>query len=147
MTLSNAQMDEFMERHFGFELADDVDGVLATLAPDAEHEIVGSPGGPTVGHDQTRPTYEQLFADLAGERVENLHRFYGENCLTDESLWIGRAVGNPLGFPGGGRRLQFRILHVMAFDDDGRITRENVWLDYPAIMAQLGDHSATSDHG
>jgi hypothetical protein len=27
----------------------------------------------------------------------------------------------------------------MQFDDTGLITRENVWLDYPAITAQLTD--------
>ncbi len=27
----------------------------------------------------------------------------------------------------------------MEFDDDGLITRENVWLDHPAITAQLAD--------
>ncbi|MCD9625690.1 nuclear transport factor 2 family protein [Rhabdothermincola salaria] len=139
MTLTPAQMDELMQGHFAFEMDDDVDGVLATLAPEAEHDIVGAPGGATIGPDATRPTYEQLFGDLAGERVETRHRYYGVNSLTDESLWIGRAVGNPFGLPGHGRPLQFRILHVMAFDDDGRITRENVWLDHAAIVAQLSD--------
>jgi len=139
MALTPDQMDVLMDRHFAFEMADDVDGVLATLAADAEHDIVGAPGGPTVGAAETRPTYEQVFADLDGERVETLHRYYGENCVTDESLWIGRAVGNPLGFVGRNRPLRFRILHVMQFDDAGLITRENVWLDYPAISAQLTD--------
>ena len=137
MPLTPAEMDALMDRHFAFEMADDVDGVLATLAPDAQHDIVGAPDGPTIGHTQTRPTYEQVFADLAGERVETLHRYYGQNCLTDESLWIGRAVGAPLGIPGHNRPLRFRILHVMEFDDHGLITRENVWLDHSAITAQL----------
>ena len=90
-----------------------------------------------MGHEATRPTYERLFADLAGERVETLHRAYGHNTLTDESFWIGRATGRPLGFEGGDRPLRFRILHVMSFDDAGLIVRENVWLDYPSITEQL----------
>ena len=145
MSLTPAEMDEFMDRHFAAEMNDDVDGVLATLSPDAVHDIVGAPDGPTVGHLRTRPTYEQVFADLAGERVETLHRYYGTNCLTDESLWIGRAVGDPLGLPGANRPLRFRILHVMEFDDTGKITRENVWLDHPSITAQLTDQSAGTD--
>lgn len=145
MPLTTEEMDVLMDRHFAFEMADDVDGVLTTLAPGARHDIVGAPEGPTVGIEATRPTYEQVFADLAGERVETLHRYYGENCLTDESLWIGRAVGSPLGFAGRNRSLRFRILHVMQFDDDGLITRENVWLDYPAITAQLADHPSNDD--
>ena len=54
-----------------------------------------------------------------------------------QSFWEGIAVGNPLGIPGGGKPLKFRILHVFEFDTAGQITRENVWLDYPAMMQQL----------
>jgi len=139
MPLTPAQMDELMDRHFAFEMADDVDGVLATLAHDAEHDIVGAANGPTIGLTKTRPTYEQVFTDLAGDRVETLHRYYGNNTLTDESLWIGRAVGHPLGIPGRNRSLKFRILHVIEFDETGLITRENVWFDHPGIAAQLAD--------
>lgn len=146
MPLTPAEMDELMDRHFAFEMADDVDGVLATLATDAQHDIVGAPDGPTIGHSQTRPTYEQVFADLAGERVETLHRYYGQNALTDESLWIGTAVGSPLGIPGGNRPLRFRILHVMEFNEAGLITRENVWLDHNAITTQLDDNQPQTDN-
>jgi hypothetical protein len=138
-------MDVLMDRHFVFEMGDDVDGVLGTLAEGACHDIVGAPDGPTIGHRHTRRTYEQLFADLAGERVETLHRSYGHNTLTDESLWIGRATGRPLGYEGRNRPLRFRILHVMTFDDDGLILRENVWLDYPNITAQLASAPADTE--
>jgi hypothetical protein len=144
MALTPAEMDALMDRHFAFEMNDDVDGVLSTLAERACHDIVGAPDGPTIGPTATRPSYEQLFQDLAGERVETLHRSYGHNTLTDESLWIGRARGRPLGFDGGNRPLRFRILHVMTFDDDGLIQRENVWLDYPHITAQLAADAAAN---
>jgi hypothetical protein len=139
-------MDGLMDRHFAYEMEGDVDGVLATLARDAVHDIVGAPDGPTVGRALTRPSYEQVFADLAGDRVETLHRYYGDNCLTDESLWIGSAVGNPLGIPGNSRPLRFRILHVMDFDDSGLIIRENVWFDQNAIVSQLADGQVTNTY-
>ena len=41
------------------------------------------------------------------------------------------------GFEGRGRPLEFRLLHVLEFADDGRIARENVWLDTAAIAQQL----------
>ncbi|MCX2928820.1 hypothetical protein ORI20_00940 [Mycobacterium sp. CVI_P3] len=44
-------MDEKLDEHFRFEMSDDVDGVLATLAGDVEHDIVGTPGGPTSGRE------------------------------------------------------------------------------------------------
>ena len=50
----------------------------------------------------------------------------------------GIAVGRPFGFEGCGRPLEFRLLHVLEFADDGRISREQVWLDSAAIARQLG---------
>ena len=49
MRLTPEQMDRKIDEHFAFEAADDVEGVLATLAPDAKHDIVGWPTGPTSG--------------------------------------------------------------------------------------------------
>lgn len=137
MTLSHAQMDRFLDQHFAFEAADDVEGVVATLAPEVVHDIVGWPGGPTVGRDNARPFYEQLFADLADGRVTSLKRLYGEQFLVDESIWSGRAAGRPFGMEGGNRPLEFRLLHVIEFSQSGQIERENVWIDFAAIARQL----------
>ncbi|CAN7510952.1 ester cyclase [Phenylobacterium sp. LjRoot219] len=137
MPLSPTEMDARMDAHFGFEARDDVGGVLATLAADVEHDIVGWPTGPTHGRDGARPFYEQLFADLADGKVERLRRLYGDNFMVDDSLWSGRAPGTPFGLAGGGRPLSFRLLHVVEFADDGAIRRENVWVDLAAIQQQL----------
>jgi hypothetical protein len=137
MPLTRAQMDAKMDEHFGFEQADDVAGVLATLSPEVEHDVVGWPTGPTHGPDATRPFYEALFADLADGKVETLRRLYGEDFLVDESLWRGKAPGRPFGLEGRGRPLEFRLLHVIEFAPDGRMKRENVWLDLAAVIQQL----------
>src|SRR5690348_17155725 len=129
MALSRTEMDRRLDEHFGFEASDDVDGVLATLAADVEHDIVGSPTGPTHGRDHARGFYEHLFADLADGQVRTLRRLYGEDFLVDESLWRGRAAGRPFGLEGRDRPLEFRLLHVMEFAGNGEIKRENVWLD------------------
>ena len=55
MALTRTQMDQKIDEHFGFEARDDIEGVLATLSPDVEHDIVGSPSGPTHGHDGGAP--------------------------------------------------------------------------------------------
>ena len=39
--ITRAEMDEKMDEHFAFEAKDDVEGVLATLADECEHDIVG----------------------------------------------------------------------------------------------------------
>lgn len=135
--LTPAQMDARMDEHFAFEAADNVAGVLATLAEDVEHDIVGWPTGPTHGRAGARPFYETLFADLSDGRVETLRRLYGEGFMVDESMWRGRAPGRPFGLDGRGRPLEFRLLHVVEFADSGAIRRENVWLDLAAILQQL----------
>ena len=132
------EMDSKLDEHFGFEATDDVEGVLATLAPDATHDIVGYPTGPTRGRDAARGFYEQMFADLAESGVTSVRRLYGERFMVDESLWSGRAPGRPFGLEGRNRPLEFRLLHVLEFTDDGRhIQREQVWVDMAAIVRQL----------
>jgi hypothetical protein len=137
MALTRAQMDDKLDEHFGFEARDDVEGVLATLAADAEHDIVGSPTGATRGRENARGFYQGLFADLADGKVSSLRRLYGDGFLVDESLWRGRAPGKPFGLEGRDRPLEFRLLHVIEFTPAGQIRREQVWLDLAAIIQQL----------
>lgn len=137
MALTRQQMDSKIDEHFGYEARDDVEGVLATLAPDVEHDIVGWPTDPARSRDGARGFYETLFADLADGKVECRKRLYGENFLVDESMWRGTAPGRPFGLEGRGRKLEFRLLHVIEFRDNCDIGRENVWIDLASIMQQL----------
>lgn len=137
MGLTPAEMDQRMDEHFGFEATDDVEGVVATLTPDAEHDIVGWPTGPTKGRDNARPFYETLFADMEDSKVTCKKRLYGDNFLVDESFMEATAVGRPYGLEGRGRPVKFRILHVVEYTDSGLMQRENVWVDMAAILQQL----------
>lgn len=137
MDLSRDEMDRKIDEHFGFEARDDIDGVVSTLAPDAVHDIVGWPGGPTLGRENARPFYETLFRDLAEGKVTCTRRLYGENFVVDDSVWEGAAPGRPFGIEGRGRPLTFRLLHVVEFTADGQIQRENVWVDLAAMIQQL----------
>lgn len=137
MALTRAEMDKKMDEHFDFEARDDVEGVLGTLSHDAEHDIVGLPSGPTHGREGARAFYVGLFEDLSDSTVETVRRLYGEDFLADESRWRGRAPGSPFGLEGRNRPLEFRLLHVMQFAENGDIARENVWIDFAAIVEQL----------
>lgn len=137
MAMTPREMDVRIDEHFGFEAKDDVEGVLATLAADVEHDIVGWPTGPTRGRDAARPFYEALFADLSDGKVECIRRLYGDDFLVDESMWRGKAPGRPFGLEGRGRPLEFRLLHVVEFAADGAMKRENVWIDMGAVLQQL----------
>jgi hypothetical protein len=130
-------MDRKIDEHFDFEARDDVRGVLATLAQDATHDIVGWPTGPTHGRENARPFYETLFADLAESKVTCIRRLYGEGFLVDESRWEGTAPGRPFGLEGRGRPLRFRLLHVVEFTAGGDIQKEQVWVDLASILQQL----------
>lgn len=137
MALTAQQMDRKMDEHFAFESADDVDGVLATLTDDVEHDIVGWPPGPSRGRDRARNFYETLFVDLSDGRVRCVRRLHGRDFMVDESIWKGLAPGRPFGLEGRNRPLEFRLLHVIEFADSGDIKRENVWIDLASIMQQL----------
>jgi ketosteroid isomerase-like protein len=135
--MTREEMDRKIDEHFDFEARDDVAGVLATLAPDAVHDVVGWPGGPSHGRDAARKFYETLFADLAESHVKSVRRLYGDRFMVDESVWKGTAPGRPFGIEGKNRPLEFRLLHVIEFSPQGQIQRENVWIDLAAIIRQL----------
>jgi uncharacterized protein len=137
MLLTAREMDAKLEEHFGYEHRDDVAGVLATLAPDATHDVVGWPSGPSRGREAARGFYEALFTDLSDGKVTPIRRLHGDRFVVDESLWSGRAPGRPFGLEGSGRPLEFRLLHVVEFTDAGKIQREQVWVDLAAIQRAL----------
>lgn len=137
MALTPQQMDRKMDEHFAFEGQDDVEGVLATLTEDVEHDIVGWPFGPSHGREGARRFYEATFHDLSESKVRCVKRLYGHNFMVDESIWTGKAPGRPFGLEGRNRPLEFRLLHVVEFADNGNIKRENVWLDLASIIQQL----------
>lgn len=137
MAMTREEMDRKMDEHFGYEMRDDVQGVLSTLADDVDHDIVGWPAGPTRGRDEAKGFYDALFADLSDGKVTCIRRLYGENFLVDDSVWRGAAPGRPFGLEGKGRPLEFRLLHVIEFDDNGAIKRENAWIDLAAVLQQL----------
>jgi SnoaL-like polyketide cyclase len=80
--------------------------------------------------------YEFLTSNIRTEEMGPTRRYYGDDFCVMEHEWTGTVPGEFLGMPGHGRRISFRLLHVWEFRD-GRISRENVWLDGSAIVAQL----------
>ena len=138
MSLTPREMDRMIDEHFKYEANDDVEGVLSTLTDNGLcHDIVGWPAGPSNDKVGARALYEKMYADLDEGRVETVKRLYGDGFVVDESIWEGKAVGQPFGLEGGGRPLKFRILHLFEFSEDGRIKTENVWMDMAAIFQQL----------
>lgn len=138
MGMSREQMDRAVNEHFGYEAADDLDGVMASLADDVEHEIVPSPVGAQTDKAGIRAYYATLFKALKGDGVTPIKRYYGEDFLIDETLWNGEIFdGGPFLCDGRSGKASFRLLHIFEFRD-GKISREQAWCDLAAIQRQLG---------
>ena len=137
MALTPAQMDAKLDEHFRFEAADDVEGVLASLADEVRHEVVPSPFGKQTDKRGIREFYRMLFADLKGEGVTPVRRLYGEDFVVDEAIWNGRVEnGRPFHMDGMSGRVSFRLLHIFELKD-GKIASEQVWCDLAALQRQL----------
>lgn len=137
-TMTREEVDRLIDTHFMYEATDDVQGVLSSLTPDAEHHVVPSPYGVVHDQAQIRDFYENMFGDIRGENVTPVRRLYGEGFVVDEAIWNGQIEnGRLFGCPGRKGPVSFRLLHVFEFAGD-RISRENVWCDLSAIQQQLG---------
>jgi steroid delta-isomerase-like uncharacterized protein len=135
-SLSTQQIDALLEEHFRQEAAGDVEGTLETFTDDVIHDVVGDPAGELHGPAAVGARYDDLFRNVRGESFDVKFRLYGENFVVDDKLWTASVVGDFLGIPGNGRRITIRVLHVFEFRG-GRISRENVWIDGAAAIAQL----------
>lgn len=139
--MTNAEMDALIDRHIAAEMAGDPAGCVAMYTDDVEHDVVGMPHGPLHGTEAAQGFYEFLTANVRTEKMVPTRSYYGDDFCVKEHDWNGTVPGEFLGIPGHGRRISFRLLHVWEFHD-GRISRENVWLDGAAITAQLAPAEA-----
>jgi steroid delta-isomerase-like uncharacterized protein len=130
------EMITLVEQHLKAEGAGDVEGAVAVYTEDVVHDAVGMPGSPRTGKNAAREFYQYLTDNIRTEGEEPLNRFFDGDAMILEQTMTGAVIGEMLGIPGNGRRVTFRILHVFAFRD-GLISREQVWIDSGAIVAQL----------
>ena len=135
-SLTIAQMDDLVDRHFRAEETGDLHAIAAGFTLDAEHDVAGRPGGVLHGGEQIAAFYEGLLAQLQIERFATVRRWYGNDHAVDESVLHGRAIGRPFGLAGNGKHVQIRLLHVFDFAE-GLISRESAWIDLPALQQQL----------
>lgn len=129
-------MDRLIEQHLTAEMAGNTAGCVAMYTDDVEHDVVGSPLGPVHGIAAAQGFYEFLTTNICTEQMTVTGAHYGEDFCVIEHDWTGTVPGQFLGIAGTGRRISFRMLHVWEFRE-GRISRENVWLDGASITEQL----------
>lgn len=134
--MTPADMNYLIEQHLAAEIAGDTDGAVAMYTDDVIHDDVGAPYGPLHGPDAAKGFYEFLSANFKTEQMDVNRAWYGDDFCVVEHQCTGAVRGELLGIPGNGKRIVFRMLHVWEFKR-GRISRENLWLDGDAIVAQL----------
>jgi steroid delta-isomerase-like uncharacterized protein len=134
--MSPSEMDQLIDRHLAAERAGDTAGSVAVYVDDVEHDVVGNPSGAMRGKAAAQGFYEYLVKNFQTEAMDVTRRYYGEDFCVMEHQTTGTVPGEFFGMPGNGRQVTFRMLHVWEFRD-GLISRENVWFDGAAIMAQL----------
>jgi len=133
---SREVMDRLIDQHLAAELAADATAAVAVYTDDVEHDVVGWPTGPVSGPAAAKNFYDQLIATFVNEEMAPTRTVYGEDHCVVEHRTRGRFPHGFLGAPASDRQVEFRMLHVFEFRGDA-ISRENVWLDAGAIVAQL----------
>jgi ketosteroid isomerase-like protein len=126
--LDPAGVDRLVDDHFRAEIDQDLDALLATFADDVEHEVVGL-GPVSHGKRAVDAFYRALFAGMRFESIENIRRYHGPGFVVDESVVHARASERPV---------TFRLLHLFE-TANGRISRENAWLDTSALTDGSAD--------
>lgn len=130
------EMNRLIEIHLAAEKAADPAGAVSVYTDDIEHDVVGFPDGPVHGKDGAQHFYDYLTRQIHTEEMQPIHSYYGEDFCVVEHMWTGTVLGSFFGIPGHGRRISHRLLHIWEFRE-GRISRENVWIDGGSVMAQL----------
>lgn len=143
--MTREEMDRLIEEHLAAEQAGDPTGSVAMYSDDVIHDLVGSPLGRLQGPEAAKRFYEFLNANIETEQMDVNHARYGDDFCVIEHQWHGTVPGNFMGVAGRGRKISFRMLHLWEFED-GRISRENVWLDTGAIIRQLSADEAVAAH-
>ncbi len=131
-----SEMDHLIHIHIAAEIAADTTRAVPVYTDDVEHDVVGTPHGPLHGKEAAQGFYDELVRAIHTETMEPTHSYYGDDFCVVEHQWTGTVPGTFLGVPGNGRRISFRLLHVWEFRD-GRVSRENVWLDGGSVVQQL----------
>jgi steroid delta-isomerase-like uncharacterized protein len=130
------EMEALIEAHLRAEGDGNPEEAVADYTDDIEHDVVGFPGSPLRGIPAALEFYQQLVREIRTVGEERLHTYYADDAAVIENLMTATVTGQFLGIPGNGKEVRFRTLHVFEFRD-GRISRENLWLDGAAVAAQL----------
>jgi predicted ester cyclase len=120
-------------RHSIAEDRRDIDGLIATLAPDCVYEIVVT-GQRWEGHAGARQFYTELFAAFPDNRFALTEIVVGPQGVFEVATLTGTNQGPWAGAAPSGLPVSLQVLILFPWDPaTGRFTGERIWFDRGAI--------------
>ena len=114
----------------------DIDGLIATLAPDCVYEIVGS-GLRWEGHAGARQFYTELFAAFPDNRFALTDIVIGPQGVFEAVVLEATHQGPFAGLAPTGRRVRLGLSILFPWDrETERFTGEQIFLDRTALAAE-----------
>ncbi len=85
-----------------------------------------------------RSYYTELMRALPDLAIEVKHRHIASESMELEVTIRGTHLGPWRGLPATGRRMEFPLCAVYAFDADDKLAGERIYYDRGAVLRQLG---------
>lgn len=122
-------------RHSVAEDRRDIDGLIATLAPECVYEIVGT-GLRWEGHAGARAFYTELFAAFPDNRFALTDIVIGPQGVFEAVVLEATHVGPFAGLAPTGRRVRLELAILFPWDPERRrFTGEQIFIDRAALAA------------
>lgn len=123
-------------RHSIAEDARDIEGLIATLAPNCEYEIAPT-GQRCDGLDGVRSFYGELFAAFPDNRFELSEIVVGPQGVFEAARLTGTNLGPWAGVPASGLPLDLEVLILFPWDPATRLfVGERIWFDRAAVRGR-----------
>jgi hypothetical protein len=123
-------------RHSIAEDARDIDGLLATLAPACEYEIVPN-GQRWQGRDGVRDFYGDLFAAFPDNRFALSEIVVGPQGVFEAARLTGTNLGPWAGAPASSLPLDLEVLILFPWDPETRLfLGERIWFDRAPLLSR-----------
>jgi predicted ester cyclase len=122
-------------RHSIAEDRRDIDGLIATLAPECVYEIVGT-GLRWEGHDGARAFYSELFAAFPDNRFALSDIVIGPQGVFESVVLEATHVGPFAGLSPTGRHVRLELAILFPWDPGAqRFTGEQIFIDRTALAS------------
>ena len=123
-------------RHSIAEDRRDIDGLIATLAPDCVYEIVGT-GLRWQGHDGARAFYTELFAAFPDNTFALTDIVIGPQGVFEAVVLEATHQGSFAGLPPSGRHVRLELSILFPWDPAARrFQGERIFIDREALAVR-----------